>query len=282
MIWGPTEALATKVTTSHPYPVGEADCSKVSGQKDLQPRNPLKGKLGALHQALSPKSLTLGDRHTGCPDLKRTAVQEHWSQLGRQASPLSGGKRVQMGPYIPGSMAVSMMLLSKVGCPSQSRGCRAKTNSMESRDSPTRSPSAEDTLGVGPERALEVEIGFCSLPPPPPAQAIHASIQAHLEWKCVEGARPGAGSLPSPLYTYLQKAVLRVLADIWLVLQDWRPPTVKGLYGTIYGGRGPGWARLGNPSTRPRSSGTNRSSGFLQWVGKIGYLQGLASGMEGA
>lgn len=104
---------------------------------------------------------------------------------------------------------------------------------MESRELPTRSPSAEDTLGVGAECGLEAEAGFCSLPPPPPSQATPAFIEAHLEWKCVEGAGAEAASSPSPPYTYLQEAVLRVLVDIWPVLQDWRPPSIKGLYGTI-------------------------------------------------
>lgn len=72
----------------------------------------------------------------------------------------------------------------------------------------------EDTLGVGAECGLEAEAGFCSLPPPPSSQAVHASIQAHLEWKCVEGGSAEAASSPSLPYTYLHEAVLRVLADM--------------------------------------------------------------------
>lgn len=105
-------------------------------------------------------------------------------------------------------------MLSKVGCPSQSRGWRAKTGSMESRELPTRSPTAEDTLGVGAKCGLQAKAGFCSLPPPPPSQAPHASIQAYQEWKYVEGGSAGAPSSASPPYTYLQERVLRILMDI--------------------------------------------------------------------
>lgn len=68
--------------------------------------------------------------------------------------------------------------MSRVCCPSQSRAWRARTGSVESRELPTRSPSVEDTLGVGAQCGIEAEAG-CSLPPPPPSQAIHASTSAH-------------------------------------------------------------------------------------------------------
>lgn len=66
------------------------------------------------------------------------------------------------------------------------------------------------------------------------------SIQAHLTWKDGERqCRDRPLTIPySPTCTYLQGAVLKVLAGVQLVLQDWEPPSVKGLYGTIYGERG--------------------------------------------
>lgn len=67
----------------------------------------------------------------------------------------------------------------------------------------------------------------------------------------------GDASSPSRTCTYLQEAVLKMLMGVWVVLQDWGLPAVKGLYGTIYRRRDPGWAWLGNPSTGASSSGTN-------------------------
>lgn len=95
---------------------------------------------------------------------------------------------------------------------------------------------------MGAECGLEAEASLCSLAPPP-SQVTHV----HPGPPDMEGGgrqcRDCQLTIPySPTCTYLQGAVLKVLAGVQLVLQDWGPPSVKGLYSTIYGERDLGWA----------------------------------------
>lgn len=82
--------------------------------------------------------------------------------------------------------------------------------------------------GVGAECGLEAEAWLCWVHPP-------LSIDVHLGPTGTKDGRSSAGdaSSLSSTCTYLQEAVLKVLAGVWMVLQGWGLAAVKGLYGVI-------------------------------------------------
>lgn len=115
VIWCPSEASPTLMTPSHPYPLGKPDCSKVSGERDLQPRNPLKGEHHGL--CIRPSAYI--------PNLRGQAYRVSRPKKGSSARALmsaweasqstfsrAAGCRWALYPTQDGAVT----LLSKVGC----------------------------------------------------------------------------------------------------------------------------------------------------------------------
>lgn len=92
----------------------------------------------------------------------------------------------------------------------------------------------------------------------------------------------GVPAHPPPTCTYLQEAVLKVLAGVWMVLQGWGLPAVKGPYSAIYRGRGQGglgWETLAQ-GTAPwgqteKPLGTSMASPYEQLEDRMSARTGF-------
>lgn len=137
-----------------------------------------------------------------CPDLQRAVEQEQWASLGDKPVPFQWGSR----PLMRQGGTVVQGLLSK-----SEQGLESQNKKHGEQGAPLQGHICRRHLGRWEQSVdLRKKPGSALYHPHPPRAFILGPL-------AMEGVSAGAASSPSPVCTYLQETLPRVLVGVQLV-----------------------------------------------------------------